>query len=472
MTRTAPLGQRPALVLARMIRAAFASSRLGLRIHLDRLAAHALASAPRWLSRNGQLVDLRPLHARLSRGASAVDLCVPFVNLTFVLESRGLRVVGPDWDLETGPLAERLQNTKPLLPPTTDRDGLGQVLLAHDLLSPRELRHVLAIQAEVGGRLGEHLVLQGLLTNDGLSAALAEHHGLPAIKRLEPRLINPRTLDARALAKLPVLPLVSARRELARFAVAQPSEALRAKLESLTTKAVLLVACPQHLLEQYRARYLEQPFVERRLPSPPSEDHDALSAPTIRDRATPFSTEPPDTQGLSRYADALLGSRSESEVVGRAFDVWSSEVISGAFLRFVDGRWAETRVTGMNPSQRRDVVEGSATLISSRPLFDVAARRRPAVFPGDSEDEGQRWLRARLGAPSDSPLAVLPLHGGNGRLLALLLGFGRPEQVNECRLELIMASLRAALRMVRARGTLEQLSVPQREFPRTSEPRR
>ncbi len=58
---------------------------------------------------------------------------------------------------------------------------LGELLVARGLLTPADLQRALALQAQLGGRLGQILVRLGALSEDSLLPVLAEQLAIPAL---------------------------------------------------------------------------------------------------------------------------------------------------------------------------------------------------------------------------------------------------------------------------------------------------
>src|SRR4030043_1421647 len=104
---------------------------------------------------------------------------------------------------------------------------LGQLLLAHGIVTPEQIEKALAEQNEKGHRklLGELLVEMHYCTENQIASALAEAYGVPYAQ------VSPKICDAKVLDILPrefleehvVLPLFKVRDELT-VAVSEPTD--------------------------------------------------------------------------------------------------------------------------------------------------------------------------------------------------------------------------------------------------------
>lgn len=64
-------------------------------------------------------------------------------------------------------------------------DFIGQILLAKNLISEKQLTHILALQEHSNSRLGDIIIAEGILSYLQLYTALAEHYGLEFIDLLQ-----------------------------------------------------------------------------------------------------------------------------------------------------------------------------------------------------------------------------------------------------------------------------------------------
>lgn len=100
---------------------------------------------------------------------------------------------------------------------------LGEILVQLGMLTPEQLRAVLADRNLVGGRLGTQLVERGLLTTDQVSEALGRQLRMPAaqerhFERADPAIVN--LLKPNLAARYMAIPLVGARSGPKRIVVA------------------------------------------------------------------------------------------------------------------------------------------------------------------------------------------------------------------------------------------------------------
>ncbi|MCG6964782.1 MAG: type II secretion system protein GspE, partial [Acidobacteria bacterium] len=58
---------------------------------------------------------------------------------------------------------------------------LGELLLKAKLLTKEQLEKALADQQQLGGRLGEHLLRLGLVSEDDILDCLSQQYGVPSI---------------------------------------------------------------------------------------------------------------------------------------------------------------------------------------------------------------------------------------------------------------------------------------------------
>jgi len=71
---------------------------------------------------------------------------------------------------------------------------LGELLLAKGQIHSEQLERALSSQVVHGARIGTNLVEQGALSIDGLTAALAEQHCVPAVESEPLEQISPEIL--------------------------------------------------------------------------------------------------------------------------------------------------------------------------------------------------------------------------------------------------------------------------------------
>ncbi len=109
--------------------------------------------------------------------------------------------------------------------PERNRHKLGEILLANSLISPEQLWKALAAQAESGGRLGQLLVEQGVVSEDDIAWALSNQLGYPYI------FLTREIIDEEAVGLLPeeflrerrILPILKFGGEM-RLAMADPTD--------------------------------------------------------------------------------------------------------------------------------------------------------------------------------------------------------------------------------------------------------
>jgi serine/threonine-protein kinase len=148
------------------------------------------------------------------------------------------------------------------------RRKLGEMLLVFGKVSEPQLRDVLDRQRSTGGRIGELLVAEGLLSEEDVVRALSEQSGIPFISdRVLRTMPVPRVL-------LPLLPLEKAERlevvpvsqqagELV-FAMREPRDLMRLnELKFITGRAVRGIYATQGGLRRAIARFYRGEAVER-----------------------------------------------------------------------------------------------------------------------------------------------------------------------------------------------------------------
>lgn len=104
-------------------------------------------------------------------------------------------------------------------------DGLGEILLAHSLITPEKLQTAVTAQAESGKRLAQVLVEQGAVSEDDIAWALSNQLGYPYI------FLTRGIIDDEAVRLLPenflrerrILPVLKSGEEM-RLAMADPTD--------------------------------------------------------------------------------------------------------------------------------------------------------------------------------------------------------------------------------------------------------
>src|SRR5947199_8731404 len=86
--------------------------------------------------------------------------------------------------MKTGEQEVAIADGTPLSGPAPSR--LGEILVRHKLIDREQLRLALERQKRhAGGRLGEHLIALGYLTEDVLTQQLAKQFGIPIVDPTE-----------------------------------------------------------------------------------------------------------------------------------------------------------------------------------------------------------------------------------------------------------------------------------------------
>jgi len=150
----------------------------------------------------------------------------------------------------------------------TKPSRLGEVLVAHGLITREQRRTALLKQKETSRRLGQILVGEGMLTRDELNWALGNLLGVPYVE-LEPSMVDPEAflaLPIDLLRRYHVVPLIQVGHELT-VAMADPTDTQAiADIEAVTGSNVKLAMADSAAIEEtLDALAVGRPTVERHI---------------------------------------------------------------------------------------------------------------------------------------------------------------------------------------------------------------
>jgi len=150
----------------------------------------------------------------------------------------------------------------------TKPSRLGELLVAHGLITREQRRTALLRQKETSQRLGEILVGEGMLTRDELNWALGNLLGVPYIE-LEPSMVDPdafRALPIDLLRRYHAVPLIQVGRELT-VAMADPTDTQAiADVEAVTGSNVKVAMADSAAVDEtLDALAAARPTAERRI---------------------------------------------------------------------------------------------------------------------------------------------------------------------------------------------------------------
>lgn len=270
-------------------------------------------------------------------------------------------------------------------PPGQPRPGrIGEILVASGLITPEQLDHALAQQAQRGRRLGQILVDQGVISEDDLAWALSSQLGYPYV------FLAPEIVDEAAVRLLPpefqhehhVLPVLAFGGELT-LAMSDPTDqATVDEVEKRTglhvKRALALVSNIEQMHERFFAGLAAAEPVPLREAAPEAQYLQFHLLQALRQGAREIHFDPPgEGQARVRFRiEGVLVDRSAHPAALHAAMLGYLRAITGAGVEPTAGTVGTRRAAEDEPagSGGQASVTGSATVeVEGSSLTLVAA---------------------------------------------------------------------------------------------------
>lgn len=170
----------------------------------------------------------------------------------------------------------------------------------------------------------------------------------------------------------------------------------------------------------------------------------------------PAASTPPRF-GPAELGRVLLEVENQGQLLDRAFEAWSTGFEVSGELAVRGDEVSGIRSLGL--SQKHACrFRRSRTRRGENWLVDQVIRDGQPYLGEGSAEVGSTWLTDQLCLSPRARLYVIPIQEAGGEVRGLFVGNGAARPVAERDLQLMRAAIRAAHRLVQARGALERLA--------------